>query len=185
MLLSPLDFGTRGGRDSNRVTMYSRLAVLIHIHTALSDFKGVPQMVEAFLEDLQEQMSVQGVDRNLSICLLVWILLRMDCGEKYTIKHVRGLNETPDVHASEYGSLCWRRPGFAPGHDQGNETRPWFVSRMLRVAKLLSERSWNKVNRALLCSLERCANAACGSQGPEDETRDIGHLELNAEFGSA
>lgn len=185
MLLSPVDFGTRAGRDSNRVSMYSRLAVLIHIHTALWDFKDTPERLGAFLEDLREQMRVHDVHRNLSICLLVWILLKMDCGDEYAINPVRGLNETPILHASERRSLSWLRPDFAHGHDHGNETRLWFVSRVLRVAKLLGERSWNKVNRALLCSLERCADATFGSHEAKEEAGNINHAELNAEFGSA
>jgi hypothetical protein len=135
LLLSPIDFG---GRDTKRVTIHTRLAALIYIHAILWDYRCSPALCERFMQHFQTSIAEQDIERNLSIVLLVWILLKMDAD---------------DVMPPLPASLL---PHAINLNDERNpdERRPWYVARMLRIAKLLSTQTWAKVNDALLGLLD-------------------------------
>lgn len=136
LLFSPVDFG---GRDTKRVTVHTRLATLIYIHASLWDYRASSALSEHFIQHFQTSVREQDIERNLSIVLLVWILLQMDADDAI-----------PPLPAS----LLSRAAIDSNDGRSPDERRPWYVARMLRIAKLLSTHTWAKVNDALLGFLD-------------------------------
>lgn len=162
-LLTPPAEGDEWPR--NRIPSYCIMAALMHIHVAFWENREARDLGDQCLKDLHRNLEQyyrglssgeeQGypIHPNTSIGLFVWLLLKMDL-------------EDQDQHVS--------------GHCPMDEGRSWFVARVLRVAKLLSYRSWLRLNRVLLSLLEMTPDEVHGLASPE--TMAAWRDELRVEF---
>ncbi|KAL1965386.1 hypothetical protein VTN77DRAFT_5823 [Rasamsonia byssochlamydoides] len=137
--------GQRFTASGNRKQFISRLASTMMLNAALWDYRSSIPRTEAFLKSLVRKVLDSEVDMSGSVEALLQILLAckdgFDDDESSEHRHfLPGLQDTPDF--SQYSPTA--TSPFA---------RPWFVGRMLKIAKRLSLDSWLRVNGLLFSCL--------------------------------
>ncbi|KKZ60536.1 hypothetical protein EMCG_04815 [[Emmonsia] crescens] len=132
--------GIRYSIPGERKQIISRLAALMTINIALWDYRNLPHKAGAFLSGLQYKLLTSEVDVSSSVEALLQILLACD--------------DTFGLVSDDYDS-----PVFAenltgtPTTKPVPSERPWFVGRMLKIAKRLGRPSWERLNDSLLSFL--------------------------------
>lgn len=96
----------------------SRLAALMTINVVMWEYRHHAWLIEAFLQELSDNIMNNELHKNISVEALLQILLSG--------------NDSPAL---------W------------NVDRPWYVGRLLKVAKRLSRGSWERLNDFLLSCL--------------------------------
>ncbi|KAG5296676.1 sigma-70 region 2 family protein [Histoplasma ohiense] len=132
--------GIRYSIPGERKQIISRLAALITINVALWDYRNLPHKIETFLNGLQTKLLTSEVDVSSSVEALLQILLA--CDDSF------GLVSDD----SEPLGLPLRKSAMPAAAPVPSE-RPWFVGRMLKIAKRLGRSSWERLNDSLLSFL--------------------------------
>jgi hypothetical protein len=133
----------------DRKQFIARLACLMMLNAALGDYRYSITSTEAFLENIVLQIRDSEVHVESSVEALLQILLA--CHDFPSVAESSPFNPYP--HLIPPSS---RDTG---GYSQYSELatspfdRPWFVGRMLKVAKRLGLRSWLQLNDFFLSCL--------------------------------
>ncbi|PGH18094.1 hypothetical protein AJ79_00722 [Helicocarpus griseus UAMH5409] len=141
--------GIRYSIPGERKQIISRLAALMMINVAMWDHRNSPQKAETFLNGLRRKLLASEVDISSSVEALLQILLTCDdtfgfANDDYDFVPEPAFDQLP-THSREAESLP--------------SGRPWFVGRMLKVAKRLGRPSWERLNNCLLSFLTLTAEA--------------------------
>ncbi|WEW55244.1 hypothetical protein PRK78_000673 [Emydomyces testavorans] len=136
-----------------RKQIISRLAALMMINAALWDYRLLPKQSDRFLKGLSMKLIQKEVDLNESVEALLQILLAYD--DTFAIPELEQEedDDNDDDHIvldRETGqSLTVRqvKAGIDPYE------RPWFVGRMIKIAKRLGLTSWMRLNEMLFSFL--------------------------------
>jgi len=121
--------GLRYAHPGQRKQIISRLAALMMINAALWDFRLSAEKSEVFLDGLATKLLDSEVDVTGSVEALLQILLACDDG---------------------YEVDGQRKPAGLNKADPPPSARPWFVGRLLKIAKRLGLPSWEWLNDTLL-----------------------------------
>ena len=119
--------------------MVARLAALMMLNAALWDYRYAPMHAATFLNTLEQAMVYSEVGMSGSLEAMLQILLACNdgCTNDWTNKFdgttTPLADNTPDF--SQYSPLA-----------TSPSARPWFVGRMLKIAKRLSPDSWHRIN---------------------------------------
>ncbi|KAK2786776.1 hypothetical protein FQN52_007662 [Onygenales sp. PD_12] len=149
--------GDRYSIPGERKQIISRLAALMMINVALWDHRNVPQAAEIFLNGLRIKLLASEVDVNSSVEALLQILLASD--------------DTFDTVGEQYAlSEQLSSPLFS---DSDAFQRPWFVGRMIKIAKRLGRPSWERLNNWLLSFLMLTVETPMVSSWEDDLRREI------------
>jgi hypothetical protein len=116
-----------GADLSYRLHSTSLMTVLLYLNTALFDLRNNPAASENYLKKLNLQIVEQEIDCSLSIELFLWLLIKHDVSPS-----------PPHRHSSPH-----------PRIKTANPSRPWLVGKMLKVAKRLSGKSWERLMNTL------------------------------------
>ncbi|KAL1986297.1 hypothetical protein VTN96DRAFT_6665 [Rasamsonia emersonii] len=140
--------GRRFTATGNRKQFIARLASAMMINAALWDYRSSIPRTEAFLKSLEQRVLDSEVDMSGSVEALLQILLACKDGFDEDESSVNSpYYSPPELHHD------------APDFSQYSATatspfaRPWFVGRMLKIAKRLSLESWMHVNSLLFSCL--------------------------------
>ncbi|PGG99488.1 hypothetical protein GX51_06308 [Blastomyces parvus] len=138
--------GIRYSIPGERKQIISRLAALMTINVALWDYRNLPHRAETFLNGLERKLLTSEVDVSSSVEALLQILLACD--------------DTFGLVSDGYEPLVFssQETGTAAAEPVPSE-RPWFVGRMLKIAKRLGRPSWEQLNDSLLSFLTLKAEA--------------------------
>ncbi|KAJ5604922.1 hypothetical protein N7510_010076 [Penicillium lagena] len=131
--------GARFTASGNRIQMIARMTALIMLNAALWDYRYTPSRGAIFLNTLEQAMINSEVNVSGSVEAFLQILL--ECNDGF-----------PDFFIDDEG-------GNVPDFSQYSPTatscaaRPWWVGRMLKVAKRLSADSWHRLAALLFACL--------------------------------
>jgi hypothetical protein len=120
--------------STDRIPVYTRLAALMHINAALWEYRGSPALHDSYLENLDRIIVENDFATSLSIGFFYYNMMKLDYDE--ADQNSKASSPTSDVNATE------------------PEKRSWFVTRILRVCKLLGKESMSFVHKALLGFLD-------------------------------
>ncbi|GAD94418.1 sigma-70 region 2 family protein [Paecilomyces variotii No. 5] len=141
--------GKRFTSSGNRKQFIARLAALMMINAAFWDYRFSAQQSDLFQKVLARRMLESEVEMSGSVEALLQILLA--CEDCCIIEE--------DLAFSSPASSANTRTYDSPDYSQYSPTakspfpRPWFVGRMLKVAKRLCLESWERVNDILFSCL--------------------------------
>jgi hypothetical protein len=121
--------GLRYAHPGHRKQIISRLAALMMINAALWEYRLSTERSEAFLDSLTTKLLDSEVDVSGSVEALLQILLACEDG---------------------YGADGQRKLSSPNENDPLPSARPWFVGRLLKIAKRLGRPSWDWLNDTLL-----------------------------------
>ncbi|KAL1884958.1 hypothetical protein Plec18167_001615 [Paecilomyces lecythidis] len=141
--------GQRFTSSGNRKQIIARLAALMMINAAFWDYRFSAQQSDLFQKILARRMLESEVDMSGSVEALLQILLA--CEDSCIIEGNPVFSSpAPSATIRTYGS-----PDFSQYSPSATSPfpRPWFVGRMLKVAKRLCLESWERVNDILLSCL--------------------------------
>ncbi|KAJ5239929.1 hypothetical protein N7468_004548 [Penicillium chermesinum] len=140
----------RSTKSGDRKQMIARLAALIMLNAGLWDYRYTPTLAGSFLTTLEQAMIDSEVSMSGSVEAILQILLECNDGLGPELFDHSALEPLPDY--SQY----------AP-NDASPYSRPWFVGRMLKIAKRLSAESWYRVNSMLFAclTLQACELSFC------------------------
>ncbi|KLJ10231.1 hypothetical protein EMPG_14402 [Blastomyces silverae] len=138
--------GIRYSIPGERKQIISRLAALMTINVALWDYRNLHHKTETFLNGLQRKLLTSEVDVSSSVEALLQILLA--CDDTFGLVSD---GDEPLVFASQETGT--------PAAEPVPSERPWFVGRMLKIAKRLGRPSWEQLNDSLLSFLTLTAEA--------------------------
>jgi len=140
--------GKRFTESGSRKQFIARLASTMMLNAALWDYRSSISRTEAFLKSLIMKVLDSEVDMSGSVEALLQILLA--CQDGFNDELPEHFDTSPhQPHQSQ----------DAPDFSQYSSTatspfaRPWFVGRMLKIAKRLSLDSWLRVNDLLFSYL--------------------------------
>jgi hypothetical protein len=122
--------------STDLIPVYTRLAATMHISAALWEYRNAPTLLGRYLENLDRILVDYDFATSLSIGFLCYNMMKLDYDEAEQNAKVASLN--PDSSRLE----------------EEPEKRSWFVTRILRVCKLLGKESMITVHGALLRFLE-------------------------------
>ncbi|KMP07949.1 sigma-70 [Coccidioides immitis RMSCC 2394] len=152
ILSSPI--GLRYSIPGERKQIISRLAALMMINAALWDCRLLPGRSDRFLRGLSMKLVEKGVDLNESVEALLQILLASDdtfgFAELQREEEEEERNDSNVILDGETGRNVTIRE-IKSSIDPYE--RPWFVGRMLKIAKRLDLTSWSTLNLMLLSFL--------------------------------
>nr|KMM73060.1 sigma-70 family protein [Coccidioides posadasii RMSCC 3488] len=152
ILSSPI--GPRYSIPGERKQIISRLAALMMINAALWDCRLLPGRSDRFLRGLSMKLVEKGVDLNESVEALLQILLASDdtfgFAELQREEEEEERNDSNVILDGETGRNVTIRE-IKSSIDPYE--RPWFVGRMLKIAKRLDLTSWSTLNLMLLSFL--------------------------------
>ncbi|QKX56696.1 uncharacterized protein TRUGW13939_03802 [Talaromyces rugulosus] len=135
--------------SGDRKQFIARLASVMTLNAALWDYRSSVQRAEAFLDHIVSKVLDSEVNMSSSVEALLQILL--SCQDFPT-----------DISGNpfSFNSLgLWQDDLELPDYSQYSPSamspsaRPWFIGRMLKVAKRLSLDSWVRVNEFLFSCL--------------------------------
>lgn len=131
--------GARFTSSGNRKQMVARLTALMMLNAALWDYRYTTARASTFLQTLEQAAIDSEVSMSGSVEALLQILLACNDGfpEPWTTPSKPALPE----HLPDYTQ--YSPTATAPS------ARPWFVGRMLKIAKRLHADSWHRVNHFL------------------------------------
>lgn len=142
-------------KPGTRKQYISRLAALMMINAALWEYRLLPEKSDRFLKGLSMKLLEKDVDLNESVEALLQILLAHD--DTFGIPELEQEDDTERradrdtiVLDPETGGYFTRREIRARVDPY---ERPWFVGRMLKIAKRLGLASWVALNELLLSFL--------------------------------
>lgn len=137
--------GRRFTATGNRKQFIARLASSMMISAALWDYRSSIPRTEAFLQSLERRVLDSEVDMSGSVEALLQILLA--CKD--------GFPEDESGSSTPYIELQHDAPDFSQYSPTATSpfARPWFVGRMLKIAKRLSLESWMNVSSLLFSCL--------------------------------
>jgi hypothetical protein len=127
--------------------MVARLTSLMMLNAALWDYRYTPIHAGTFLATLEHAMIDSEVSMSGSVEAILQILLA--CNDGYTGDWTTGVDGTVSPALSE------QLPDFTQYSPTASSpsARPWFVGRMLKIAKRLSAPSWHRINDFLFSCL--------------------------------
>ncbi|KAJ5103414.1 hypothetical protein N7532_003943 [Penicillium argentinense] len=139
--------GARFTASGDRKQMVARLTSLMMLNAALWDYRYTPIHAGTFLATLEHAMIDSEVSMSGSVEAILQILLA--CNDGYIGYWTTGLDGTVSPALSE------QLPDFTQYSPTGSSpsARPWFVGRMLKIAKRLSAPSWHRINDFLFACL--------------------------------
>ncbi|OQE20066.1 hypothetical protein PENSTE_c014G08892 [Penicillium steckii] len=139
--------GARFTASGERKQVVARLTALMMLNAALWDYRYAPIHTATFLTTLDHAMIDSEVSMSGSVEAILQILLA--CNDGY-------VEEWTDCADGTTSSVL---PGNLPDFTQYSSAlqspsaRPWFVGRMLKVAKRLSAVSWHRISDLLFSCL--------------------------------
>ncbi|EEH44419.1 uncharacterized protein PADG_00708 [Paracoccidioides brasiliensis Pb18] len=150
--------GIRYSIPGERKQIISRLAALMMINAALWDYRHLPHKAELFLDGLQRQLIASEINLNNSVEALLQILLA--CDDTFGFINSDDDYDYP-TFAQQRQPMSMETPTMKPGSEREREleleplpsARPWFVGRMLKIAKRLSRPSWERLNECIFSFL--------------------------------
>jgi hypothetical protein len=131
--------GARFTGSGDRKQMVARLSALMMLNAALWDYRYSPIHTSTFLKTLEQAIVDSEVSMSGSVEAILQILLECKDCSTYAWPAVPS-EQLPDF--TQYSPTA--TSPFA---------RPWFVGRMLKIAKRLSADSWHHVNDFLFSCL--------------------------------
>lgn len=139
--------GARFTASGDRKQMVARLTALMMLNAALWDYRYAPINAATFLSILEHAMIDSEVSMSGSVEAILQILLA--CNDGY----VEEWTNCADGIAQP--ALPGHLPDFTQYSSavQSPYARPWFVGRMLKIAKRLSADSWHRVSDMLFSCL--------------------------------
>lgn len=141
--------GRRFTSTGDRKQIISRQASLMMLNAALWDYRFSIHRTEGFLKSLIMKVLESEVDMTGSVEALLQILLA--CKDGFT--------DEPETMVSSPGSSSEYYQDAGPDFSQYSPTatsasaRPWFIGRMLKVAKRLGLESWERLSDVLFSCL--------------------------------
>ncbi|KAL2222996.1 sigma-70 region 2 family protein [Thermoascus aurantiacus ATCC 26904] len=141
--------GRRFTSTGDRKQIISRQASLMMLNAALWDYRFSIHRTEVFLKSLIMKVLESEVDMTGSVEALLQILLA--CKDGFT--------DEPETMVSSPGSSSEYYQDAGPDFSQYSPTatsasaRPWFIGRMLKVAKRLGLESWERLSDVLFSCL--------------------------------
>ncbi|KAI2792729.1 hypothetical protein POX_b02771 [Penicillium oxalicum] len=149
--------GARFTASGDRKQMVARMTALMMLNAALWDYRYSPVRTGTFLRTLEQAMTDSEVSMSGSVEAILQILLECNDGPLET--WAAGMD----------GSVTPTHPDASPDFSQYRPTanspsaRPWFVGRMLKIAKRLGADSWYRVNEFLFAclTLQVCEPGVC------------------------
>lgn len=155
--------GARFTKSGDRKQMVARLTALMMLNAALWDYRYSPINAATFLTTLENAMIESEVSMSGSVEAILQILLT--CNDGYAEE---GRTNWAD------GASQKALPGHSPDFTQYSSTvpspcaRPWFVGRMLKIAKRLSADSWHRIGALLFsCMTLQVSESSTYSWEPE------------------
>ncbi|KAJ5155799.1 hypothetical protein N7492_008602 [Penicillium capsulatum] len=139
--------GARFTASGGRKQMVARLTAIMMLNAALWDYRYTPIHGSTFLKTLEQSMIDSEVSMNGSVEAILQILI--GCNDGSVARWATG---------SE-GTVAPTLPEGMPDFTQYSPTatspsaRPWFVGRMLKIAKRLGADSWHRINDFLFSCL--------------------------------
>lgn len=131
--------GARFTASGDRKQMVARLSSLIMLNAALWDYRYTPIHTGTFLKTLEQALVDSEVSMSGSVEAILQILL--ECKDCPT-------DAWPAVPTEQLPDFTQYSPTATSPF-----ARPWFVGRMLKIAKRLSADSWHRVNDFLFSCL--------------------------------
>jgi hypothetical protein len=131
--------GARFTASGDRKQMVARLTSLMMLNAALWDYRYTPVHAGTFLKTLEQAMVDSEVSMSGSVEAILQILL--ECKDGHT-------DAWPAVASEQLPDFTQYSPTATSPF-----ARPWFVGRMLKIAKRLNAESWHCVNDFLFSCL--------------------------------
>ncbi|KAJ5439689.1 uncharacterized protein N7458_010687 [Penicillium daleae] len=133
--------GARFTASGERKQMVARLTALMMLNAALWDYRYTPTHAGFFLKILEQAMVDSEVSMSGSIEAILQILLKC--------------NDGPGTDGTVSPAFSEQSPDFSQYSPTANSpsSRPWFIGRMLKIAKRLNADSWHRINDFLFSSL--------------------------------
>ncbi|KAH8692745.1 hypothetical protein BGW36DRAFT_385104 [Talaromyces proteolyticus] len=141
--------GKRFTETGNRKQFISRLATVMMLNAALWDYRSSIRRAEAFLDHTVCKILDSEVNMSSSVEALLQILLA--CQDFPTDSPSDNFAFSP--LALLHGDLDFPDYSQYSPFATSPSARPWFVGRMLKIAKRLSRDSWMRVNDFLYSCL--------------------------------
>ncbi|PGG99462.1 hypothetical protein AJ80_09348 [Polytolypa hystricis UAMH7299] len=157
--------GIRYSIPGERKQIIARLAALMTINTALWDNRLSTRRTEMFLRGLNRRLLDSEVDVNASVEALLQILL--ECDDAF------GTQEEARAPAGRTGVVGKEKLSPSSSTESPPWLRPWFVGRMLKIAKRLGRPSWERLNATLYSFLTLSAETPTIASWENELRREI------------
>ncbi|KAF7716865.1 Uncharacterized protein PECH_006952 [Penicillium ucsense] len=132
--------GARFTASGDRKQMVARMTALMMLNAALWDYRYSPAQTRTFLCTLEQAMTDSEVSISGSVEAILQILLECNDGPRGTCAADAQVLVSPTCADSSSDFSQYSATATSPS------ARPWFVGRMLKIAKRLSPDSWHQVN---------------------------------------
>ncbi|KAJ6115509.1 hypothetical protein N7523_005926 [Penicillium sp. IBT 18751x] len=131
--------GARFTTSGDRKQMVARLTAIMMLNAALWDYRYAPLHAATFLNTLEQAMVDSEVSMSGSVEAMLQILLA--CNDGCT-------NDWSSNFDGTIAPLAKEAPDFSQYSPLATSpsARPWFVGRMLKIAKRLGADSWHRIN---------------------------------------